>query len=162
MAVKRLTELDFKALTRRPFTPSPAAWEDQVLYFLMLDRFSDGQENGYRDNQGNMVDTGNTPLFQSADAGNAINSEVDAARWRTAGGRWVGGTLKGLESKIGYLKRLGVTCGGGSWSGFSERLPRLCSPPDGLGSEAERRGSDRKRTRSHTNGGQVRTANNRH
>jgi hypothetical protein len=48
---KSLLELDFALLTRRTFTPSPAAWEDQVLYFLLLDRFSDGKErDGYRDN----------------------------------------------------------------------------------------------------------------
>ena len=41
---KSLLELDFASLTRRKFTPSPAAWEDQVLYFLMLDRFSDGKD----------------------------------------------------------------------------------------------------------------------
>lgn len=41
---KSLMELDFAALTRRAFTPSPAAWEDQVLYFLLLDRFSNGRE----------------------------------------------------------------------------------------------------------------------
>ncbi len=52
MSEKSLAELDFTALTRRSYTPSPAAWEDQVLYFLMLDRFSDGREQGYRDNQG--------------------------------------------------------------------------------------------------------------
>ena len=43
---KSLLEIDFASLTRRTFTPSPAAWEDQVLYFLLLDRFSDG--NGKR------------------------------------------------------------------------------------------------------------------
>jgi len=43
---KSLLDVDFASLTRGPFTPSPAAWEDQVLYFLMLDRFSDGNENG--------------------------------------------------------------------------------------------------------------------
>jgi hypothetical protein len=43
---KSLLEIDFASLTRGPFTPSPAAWEDQVLYFLMLDRFSDGNEKG--------------------------------------------------------------------------------------------------------------------
>ena len=42
MIEKSLLELDFASLTRRTFTPSPAAWEDQVLYFLLLDRFSDG------------------------------------------------------------------------------------------------------------------------
>src|SRR2546430_1394977 len=39
---KSLLDLDFAELTRRKFTPSPAAWEDQVLYFLLVDRFSDG------------------------------------------------------------------------------------------------------------------------
>ena len=38
---KSLLELDFASLTRRTFTPSPAAWEDHVLYFLLVDRFSD-------------------------------------------------------------------------------------------------------------------------
>jgi hypothetical protein len=46
MIEKSALDLDFAALTRRTFTPSPAAWEDQVLYFLLLDRFSDGQEQG--------------------------------------------------------------------------------------------------------------------
>ena len=43
---KSLLEIDFASLTRRTFTPSPAAWEDQVLYFLLLDRFSDGNGKG--------------------------------------------------------------------------------------------------------------------
>jgi glycosidase len=38
-----------------------------------------------------------------------VKTEADAAHWREAGTKYVGGTLKGLESKIGYLKRLGVT-----------------------------------------------------
>jgi hypothetical protein len=37
---KSLLELDFASLTRRTFTPSQPAWEDQVLYFLLLDRSS--------------------------------------------------------------------------------------------------------------------------
>jgi len=109
MTEKRLKDLDFSSLRRRKFTPSPFAWEDQVLYFLMLDRFSDGQENGYRDNDGQVVTTGTTPLFQSTDADNAIQTEADARRWREAGTKWVGGTLQGLTSKLGYLERLGVT-----------------------------------------------------
>src|SRR6185503_16177472 len=53
---KSLLELDFASLTQRTFTPSPAAWEDQVLYFLLLDRFSDGNEKGgYRDESGGFV-----------------------------------------------------------------------------------------------------------
>jgi glycosidase len=89
--------------------PSPIAWEDQAFYFLMLDRFSDGRENGYKDNQGNLVRSGTTPAYSPAGAENAVKTEADAARWREAGVKYVGGTLKGLESKIGYLKRLGVT-----------------------------------------------------
>ncbi len=109
MVEKRLRDINFKALTRRSFTKSPVAWEDQVLYFLMLDRFSDGNEQGYRDNAGSLVTEGLTLPFQPADAGNAVQTADDSARWRDAGGRWVGGTLNGLASKLGYLQRLGVT-----------------------------------------------------
>ncbi|MCI0461061.1 MAG: hypothetical protein L0Z62_29280 [Gemmataceae bacterium] len=102
---KSLLELDFASLTRRTFTPSPAAWEDQVLYFLLLDRFSDGKEQGgYRDNQGRPVRTGVTPLYRPEDPGRV---EYDA--WFRAGGDWQSGTLKGLTGKLGYLRRLGVT-----------------------------------------------------
>jgi len=110
MPEKSLADLDLRALRASwTFTPSPAAWEDQVLYFLMLDRFSDGKEKEYRDNQGRLVTRGTTPPCRESDRGNATRTEADAAAWREAGTRWVGGTLKGIESKIGYLKRLGVT-----------------------------------------------------
>jgi glycosidase len=108
-AERRLSDLSFRDLTDRRFHASPAAWEDQVLYFLMLDRFSDGRERGHRDNEGDVVTGGTTPLFQLSDAGNATRSEEDARRWREAGERFAGGTLRGLASKIGYLERLGVT-----------------------------------------------------
>jgi glycosidase len=109
-SINSLTQLDFASLspTGGAF-PSPIAWEDQVFYFLMLDRFSDGKEKGYKDNVGNLVQSGTTPLYTSTDAENAVKTEADAARWREAGTKYVGGTLKGLESKIGYLKRLGIT-----------------------------------------------------
>ena len=91
------------------YFPSPTAWEDQVLYFLMVDRFSDGNEIGYIDNNGHTVSSGSTPIFQETDRGNAITTEEDATRWRNAGNKYVGGKLRGIESKSGYLKRLGVT-----------------------------------------------------
>ena len=88
---KSLLEIDFASLTRRTFTPSPAAWEDQVLYFLLLDRFSDGQEkDGYRDNEDHPVATGTTPLYQPEDSG-----RVDYDTWLRAGNGWQGGTLPG-------------------------------------------------------------------
>lgn len=107
--METLAEIDFAALTRRPFHPSPAAWEDQAFYFFLVDRFSDGNEAGYLDNAGNPAPGGTTPPLTPGDRGNAVQSEADAAAWRAAGARFVGGTLLGATSKIGYLERLGIT-----------------------------------------------------
>jgi glycosidase len=104
MAERSVSDIDLRAITRRRYFPSPIAWEDEVLYFLMLDRFSDGQEAGYRGNDGAVVPGGTTPLFQASDAGNAPRSG-----WVQAGQRFCGGTLKGLATKIGYLERLGIS-----------------------------------------------------
>ncbi len=103
---KSLLDIDFASLTRGPFTPSPAAWEDQVLYFLMLDRFSDANENGgYADASSRPVTAGSTPFYRPDDRG----LWVDYDTWFRAGSGWQGGTIKGLVSKLGYLRRLGVT-----------------------------------------------------
>jgi glycosidase len=105
-----LSSIDFQALTARQYFPSPTHWEDQVLYFLMLDRFSDGRETNYLDNSGQLVTDPGTPLFFfPTDAENAVQTPAAAQAWRDAGGRFVGGTLKGLRTKLGYLARLGVT-----------------------------------------------------
>src|SRR5215813_14249126 len=105
MIEKSLRDFDFPALTRGSFTPSPAAWEDQVLYFLLVDRFSDGNERGgYRDNNGNPVSSGGTPVYSANDT-----NRVEYEEWIRTGGTWQGGTINGLKSKLGYLKRLGVT-----------------------------------------------------
>jgi glycosidase len=104
MAERSVAELDLRALTARQFFPSPTAWEDEVLYFLMLDRFSDARETDYIDNDGARVRTGSTPPFETIHAGNAAR---DA--WVQAGQRFCGGTLRGLATKIGYLSRLGVS-----------------------------------------------------
>jgi glycosidase len=110
MSPRSLAEVDIAALIQgKTFTPSPIAWEDEILYFLLVDRFSDGQEAGYRDLSGATVSSGNTPLFKPADALNAVQTPQDAAKWRNAGGLYVGGTLAGITSKLGYLKRMGVT-----------------------------------------------------
>jgi glycosidase len=109
MVEKSLEQINIRKLIQRRFHPSPAAWEDQVLYFLMLDRFSDGKENTFRDNLGRLVTGGSTLRFQPSDEGNAVQSTDEARHWRESGVRWQGGSLKGLQSKIGYLKRLGVT-----------------------------------------------------
>jgi glycosidase len=110
MTLRSLAEIHLADLIQgKTFTPSPIAWEDEVLYFLLTDRFSDHKENGFRDLNGSVVANGTTPLFQFSDSLNAVQTPQDAARWREAGGRYVGGTLAGITSKLGYLKRMGVT-----------------------------------------------------
>src|SRR5262249_45745887 len=104
-APKSIAEVDFASLTKRQYTPSPDCWADQVLYFLMLDRFSDGNERGgYRDVHGQPTTTGTTPLATSNDIGS-----IPYWQWLNEAAGWQGGTLKGLRSKLGYLRRLGVT-----------------------------------------------------
>lgn len=88
---------------------SPAAWEDEVIYFMLPDRFSDGNENGFKDIDGNIVKTGETPLYTPAAKGNAIKTKADEKKWLDAGTRFTGGTIRGLQSKLGYLKRMGIT-----------------------------------------------------
>jgi glycosidase len=105
---QRLSDIDLLALAPASPFPSPAAWEDEVLYFALVDRFSDGKEDGYRDSAGTAV-PGTTPRFAPANRLNAVGTEADAAVWREAGKGYVGGTLRGMASKLGYLRRLGVT-----------------------------------------------------
>ncbi len=110
MVETRLADLNWKSLRNQNFHPSPEAWEDQVLYFFLPDRFSDGNEKGYVDNNGNPAAGGTTPFFNPAiDNGNAIQNSSDAQKWNDAGAVWVGGTLNGIASKIGYLKRMGIS-----------------------------------------------------
>ena len=103
---RSVADLDFTGFGTA--TPSPSAWADEVLYFLLVDRFSDGREDGVRDLAGFPV-RGSTPPLRPGDEGNAVQTDSDAAAWRTAGADWVGGTLAGVRSKLGYLARLGVT-----------------------------------------------------
>lgn len=92
------------------YAPSPEAWEDETLYFLLLDRFSDGNESGVLGSDGDTVCAGDRPRFvDQKHAGNAVKSERSAKKWREAGNTFTGGNLRGLTDKIGYLKRLGVT-----------------------------------------------------
>jgi glycosidase len=103
-----LAAINLKELVKdRSFYPSPATWDDEVLYFLLLDRFSDGREyNGFRDNTNQTVlpDNRSTDLFSPPDAAN-----TDSQTWFENGKTWCGGNLQGLQDKLGYLKRLGIT-----------------------------------------------------
>lgn len=74
--------------------PSPISWRDQVVYFLLPDRFSDGQEAG-------------RPAFDRAQPEQF--RAPDTCAWMEAGRRFQGGTLRGIASKLDYLRDLGVT-----------------------------------------------------
>jgi glycosidase len=72
---------------------SPADWRDHVLYYVLPDRFSDGQES-------------KRPLVDRAAA---RQSRPDWAKWMSSGNQWQGGNLRGVRSKLEYLRHLGVT-----------------------------------------------------
>ncbi len=93
---------DVKLPRREAYFPSPVDWREEILYFLLPDRFSDGREN-------------NRPLLNRSrlkDARKPLNGE-DVWRWdlwaKSGAERWQGGTLKGLISKLDYIKKLGAT-----------------------------------------------------
>lgn len=87
---------------RQSYHPSPVDWRDEVLYFLLVDRFSDGREDSRE-------------LLEKANIKAARPELPDGKPWRwdnwskSGQQRWQGGTIKGVTSKLGYLKQLGVT-----------------------------------------------------
>ena len=105
MSFTQIADTDFAVIvSKTDYTPSPPAWEDQVFYFLLVDRFSDGKEIGYRDNNGVKVSGNGIPMFSREHAGN-----ISRDQWVANGQGWKGGNLKGLIGKLGYLQRLGIT-----------------------------------------------------
>ncbi|MCI5119860.1 MAG: alpha-amylase, partial [Candidatus Electrothrix sp. AUS4] len=109
--IKELSSVDLDQVVKDngPYTPSPTAWEDHILYFMMADRFSDGNEKGFKGNNGKLVRTGTTPLYSHNDYENAVRNGANPEDWEDAGNVWCGGNLEGLISKLGYLKRLGIS-----------------------------------------------------
>ena len=93
-------------IVRRPerqcYYPSPVDWRDQVLYFLLVDRFSDAREQM-------------RPLLDRHNLEAGRRRWPDGRPWRwdewahSGTCRWQGGTLKGVQSKLSYLKRLGIS-----------------------------------------------------
>lgn len=82
---------------RQHFHPSPAQWRDEVLYFLLPDRFSDGNES-----PANLLARANIPAARGAN--------WDWSKWTESGKeRYQGGTLRGITSKLAYIAGLGAT-----------------------------------------------------
>ncbi|MBI1760366.1 MAG: alpha-amylase [Acidobacteria bacterium] len=98
LQIKRPASIREVELPRRQqFHPSPTDWRNEVLYFLLPDRFSDGQEAG-------------RPLLDRNNIQAARPANFRWDHWAQSGGeRWQGGTIAGITSKLGYLQKLGVT-----------------------------------------------------
>ena len=89
------TSLEQASLTPRgPVHPSPNDWGDQILYFLLPDRFSDGKES-------------ERPMFDRNDPGKC--HAPDRRAWMEAGNVFQRGRLRGIRDKLDYLKQLGAT-----------------------------------------------------
>lgn len=84
---------------------SPSDWRDEVLYFLLPDRFSDGREHTRP-----RLDRHQLADRRSAYARANGLSEWRWDRWMQSGrDRFQGGTLAGITSRLPYLANLGVT-----------------------------------------------------
>lgn len=80
---------------RQEYFPSPVDWRDEVLYFLLVDRFSDSKER---------------PLLNRRNYAAVRPQTWRWDQWAESGAnRWQGGTLRGIESRLRYLRQLGVT-----------------------------------------------------
>ena len=91
-------ETDFnldKIIREKKYYPSPTNWEEQILYFIMVDRFATGEEE--------------KAYHSEVDYENALQDEDSRQRWEEYGNRWNGGTIRGIISKLNYLENLGVT-----------------------------------------------------
>lgn len=86
------------SLPRRvSYYPSPADWRNEIIYFFLPDRFSDGGEAG-------------RAVF---DAENPEANRPAGFRWdewaASGGGRYQGGTIAGAATKLDYIRDLGAT-----------------------------------------------------
>jgi glycosidase len=77
--------------------PSPSDWRDEVIYFFLPDRFSDGNEAG-------------RPMLDPAHPAASRPAGFRFDQWSSSGsGRYQGGTLQGARSKLAYIASLGAT-----------------------------------------------------
>lgn len=95
---KRPASVRNVALPRRQAMYASAAdWRDEIIYFLLPDRFSDGREAARP-----LLDPNNLPAFRP------VGFRFD--RWADGGGgRYQGGTIAGVTSQLDYIKNLGAT-----------------------------------------------------
>eukprot|EP01105_Mastigella_eilhardi_P028991 TRINITY_DN998_c0_g1_i3.p1 TRINITY_DN998_c0_g1~~TRINITY_DN998_c0_g1_i3.p1 ORF type:complete len:830 (+),score=187.26 TRINITY_DN998_c0_g1_i3:33-2492(+) len=89
---------------RNWYTPSPGDWRDEVFYFLLVDRFSDAHEDPAKLIGNDLTTATGRECIARLSEGH------DWSGWEESGHeRYQGGTLRGVLSKLDYLKGLGVT-----------------------------------------------------
>jgi glycosidase len=95
--MRKLEDINLKEIKKgREYTKSPEAWDEELFYFLLVDRFNNHEQD--------------YPLYDpEKDYENALQSEESRNNWLEAGNDWVGGTLQGIIEKLDYLENLGVT-----------------------------------------------------
>ncbi len=103
LSAPRPTRLRDLELPRRQDTfASPGSWQDEVVYFLLVDRFSDGAE-------------ASRPLLDRTAVSQHRPAGPDGQPWRwdrwaeSGKRRYQGGTIVGVTSKLDYLAGLGIT-----------------------------------------------------
>ena len=97
----RPDNLGFALPRRTQYFPSPADWRDQILYFLLPDRFSDAAEHTRP-----LLNRSNLPAARRIVSGAPWRWD----KWHESGSqRFQGGTIRGITSKLGYLQQLGIT-----------------------------------------------------
>ncbi|KJU85260.1 Glycosyl hydrolase, family 13, subfamily, catalytic region domain protein [Candidatus Magnetobacterium bavaricum] len=76
-------------------------WRDEVLYFLLPDRFSNEQTH----DRSNMLTLDEIVRLRNL----SERPGWDWGKWSESATRWQGGTIKGIRSKLKYLRDLGIT-----------------------------------------------------
>ena len=89
-----------RAVALGGYAPSPADWRDEVLYFLLPDRFSDGKED-----RRELLTQARRHALRATPA----RPDIDWREWAASGARWQGGTIAGIRGRLDYLQGLGVT-----------------------------------------------------
>jgi glycosidase len=92
------------------YYPSPVDWAQEVLYFLLPDRFSDVEDHAHP-----------RPPLDRNNLEDARGPNWRWDKWMISGKLFQGGTIKGMKERLGYIKRLGITA---IWVGpvFKQRL----------------------------------------
>lgn len=82
--IRSIEEIDLQAIkNNREYYNSPEDWKDQIIYFLIVNRFSDGNED-------------KRELFNENEDFDNIKKTDSVEEGQNWGSKWNGGSLKGV------------------------------------------------------------------